>query len=475
LTQNLGVIDLTLRGLLENDAADPVVELARAIRHAPYLRSLSLIDATGRIIASSNSLNVGYQIGFNDVLPPIDAGGDVLRLGRPREGRDFYDSHPIPDRGTDPAARIFFTAIRSITWRGNDSWLAAAINTDYFINHYAYNVEAQRGAVEVFRYDATLVFSTHEQRPPGLINPEAAVFHSGVPPKIEIGEFTKAPLADLLTLGAYRASRRFPLVVAMHIPYDYVLAEWRKDRDSVLHFVLPTLAILLLLGVVALRHLHRLAAERLHAEQAEQEYQRLSEQMRVSQALQVLLQEQVLLDPLTGLHNRRYLNEIAERELARARHKGTPVTLAMLDVDHFKAINDTYGHPGGDRILVELAELLRAQTRPTDIVCRIGGEEFLLMLPNLPLGAAVERAEQLRQAFATMPIGFGEQVLGATVSIGLAGYPEHSDTLDSLIRRADEALYVAKREGRNRVAIAPLLFTESGKPLPSLPIDTDYP
>lgn len=213
LTQNLSVIDLTLLNLLENPAADPAAEFARAVRHAPYLRSLSLADPGGRIIASSNPANLGQILNFDDSLPPLTTAGDVLHLGRPREGRDFHDSRPIPASGVDPAARTFFAAVRNITWRGNAYRLVVSVNSDFFINHYARGVEDQHGVVEVFRYDATLFLSTDENRSPGLIDSEAAAFRSGIPPRVEIGEQMEARLADRPTLAAYRASRRFGVMV----------------------------------------------------------------------------------------------------------------------------------------------------------------------------------------------------------------------------------------------------------------------
>lgn len=583
LTQNLGVIELTLRSLLESDAVDPDIELARAVRHAPYLRSLALVNAAGQIVVSSNSLNLGQMLTFDDSLPPFEVKGDALRFSRPRQGRDFYDGRPIPVSGADPTAQTFVMAARDTSWRGAVYRLAAAINTDYFINHYARNVENQHGIVEVFRYDATLVLSTDERRPLGMMDAEAAPFYAGVPPPVEFGELETARLLDRPTLAAYRASRRYPLLVTVHIPYEYALAKWRKDRDSVLQLVVPALAVIILLGAAALRYLRRVAAEHLRAEQARQAYQqlkslldtvpanlvllgkdgevlvaneswrhfvretgiqsydwprvgpamavdpdgmlgqdatgplldqgvlpqpcdweqdiatpagrrwfhvalrpfgsggvegalvlqlditqrreaeralaetnqRLNEQIRENEILQVQLREQAVRDPLTGLYNRRYLDEIADRELARARREGNPITLAMLDIDHFKHVNDAYGHQGGDEVLVALAELLRAHIRSADIVCRLGGEEFLLLAPDLPLHAAVERSEQLRQTFAALPICFGELTLRATLSIGLASYPEHGETLTSLIQAADKALYAAKHGGRNQVGVAP--------------------
>jgi diguanylate cyclase (GGDEF)-like protein len=158
-------------------------------------------------------------------------------------------------------------------------------------------------------------------------------------------------------------------------------------------------------------------------------------------------------DALTGLYNRRYLDSTLERELARCKREGRPLSLMMMDLDHFKQVNDTYGHQGGDEILKEIGALLASHARAGDIACRYGGEEFTLLLPNMPLDAAMERAEQLRAEFAAMAVRFGEFAIRSTLSIGIAVYPEHGKLPDELTQRADLALYRAKAEGRNRVVV----------------------
>ena len=454
LTQTLGVIDLTLRGLIEGDRPDPGPELRRALRNAPYLRSLSVADAEGQILFSTTAANLGVWINLADLLPLLEAGTHQLRLSAPRAGRDLHDSHPIATSGADPASRTFFSAIKPLAWQGRAAYLVAAVNSDFFINHYVHNVEAQRGQVEVFRYDAILMFSTDERRRPGLLDPGALPFQAGIPPEREIGESPAARLDSQPTLAAYRASRHYPMVAVMHIPIAQALTTWRQDRDSVLQFVVPTLTILFLLGGAALYQWRRSALEYRRAEQARRESRELQQRIQEKDLLHDQLQQLALLDPLTGLHNRRYLDETAGQALDQARTRGTPLTLLILDIDHFKQVNDRYGHPAGDQMLVALADLLRAHTRPADILCRTGGEEFLLLLNKMPLEAAVGRAETLRQAFAQLAVPCGDQRIQATLSLGIASYPHHADYLDGLIQLADEALYLAKRGGRNRVEVA---------------------
>jgi len=171
--------------------------------------------------------------------------------------------------------------------------------------------------------------------------------------------------------------------------------------------------------------------------------------------LRETLRMQSIRDPLTDLFNRRYMEESLERELRRASRKKLPLSVMMIDVDHFKQFNDTFGHEAGDTLLRELARLFRTQLRAEDIACRYGGEEFTLILPEAPLESAVERAEQLLRSASESSIEYRSKKLErVTVSIGVACYPQHGATGDTLLRAADQALYRAKEDGRNRVVLA---------------------
>jgi diguanylate cyclase (GGDEF)-like protein len=180
---------------------------------------------------------------------------------------------------------------------------------------------------------------------------------------------------------------------------------------------------------------------------------KLRGQLGEIEKLHVALQEQAIRDSLTGCFNRRYLDETLERELSRSRREGYPLSLVLLDLDHFKQINDTYGHQAGDRALVVLAETLRADIRHEDVLCRYGGEEFIILMPHMPLATAAERAEAWRQKIADIRVPFGKFELTFTTSAGVAAYPDHGKTPDELSQSADLALYLAKNGGRNRVVI----------------------
>ncbi|MCX6564181.1 MAG: GGDEF domain-containing protein [Candidatus Aminicenantes bacterium] len=172
------------------------------------------------------------------------------------------------------------------------------------------------------------------------------------------------------------------------------------------------------------------------------------------ESLQEILRDEAIRDALTGLYNRRYLNETMGRELARAGRSGSPVSLVMLDIDHFKKLNDTHGHEAGDLVLITLGNLLSAGTRKSDICCRFGGEEFVVILPDAAIGVAIRRAENWCQTFASQEIAFGEERLQATFSGGISSFPEDGETAEEVLRKADEALYRAKAEGRNRLIVS---------------------
>jgi diguanylate cyclase (GGDEF)-like protein/PAS domain S-box-containing protein len=155
-------------------------------------------------------------------------------------------------------------------------------------------------------------------------------------------------------------------------------------------------------------------------------------------------------DPLTNLHNRRYFFEVAHRELERARRYQSPLSLIMIDIDHFKEVNDTHGHLIGDMVLKLIAERLSAQLREIDVLCRYGGEEFVVLLPDTALDAAYQVAERLRQAIVKMPIQAGSNQVKVTTSLGVAHMDAECHQIDDLIRYADKALYQAKSAGRNQ-------------------------
>lgn len=171
--------------------------------------------------------------------------------------------------------------------------------------------------------------------------------------------------------------------------------------------------------------------------------------------LREALRNQSIRDPLTGIFNRRYLEETLEREVRRATRCEQTLGVLMLDLDHFKKFNDTYGHEAGDDVLRETAGFLSKCVRAEDVVCRYGGEEFVIILPAASLDATHSRAEDIRLKLRELTLMHQEQMLGRiTASFGVACFPDHGATRQFLLEAADAALYRAKREGRDRVAVA---------------------
>jgi len=178
---------------------------------------------------------------------------------------------------------------------------------------------------------------------------------------------------------------------------------------------------------------------------------RLQTQLIEIGLLQSKLREQAIRDPLTNLFNRRYLEETLERELARAAREDYSVCIIMIDLDHFKRVNDTYGHEAGDEILKALATTLFEQCRRGDFACRYGGEEFVVVMPNINMDTAYERAENIRQSLNSLHVPYGYYNLTITISIGIAGYPSNGETREAVLRAADQAMYGAKEAGRDHI------------------------
>lgn len=158
-------------------------------------------------------------------------------------------------------------------------------------------------------------------------------------------------------------------------------------------------------------------------------------------------------DALTGLFVRGYFMDRAREELARSKRHGLSCTLMMVDLDLFKQKNDRYGHLVGDVVLRDVARLLARNLREIDLIARYGGEEFILLLIETAVDQALPIAQRLRQLVDVHPIRAYDELLSQTISVGMAGFPAHGQTLEQLVDRADEALYAAKRAGRNRVVL----------------------
>lgn len=262
----------------------------------------------------------------------------------------------------------------------------------------------------------------------------------GLGPEVEIGQPVEDVLAHLPRLLAYltlegEASFELNLQSEKSV---YLEVQIRLIQDPISH----------LTGRLIICHdITQQKLSQLHAEA----------RLRQIEALQVSLKELAIRDPLTGAFNLRYVQETLPRELARAQREQKPLSLAMIDVDGFKRLNDTYGHPAGDMMLVNLCQILSSQTREGDILARMGGDEFLVVLPSVDIETARHRAEGWRQAFAESELRYKDATIRGSFSLGLAAFPAQARDAEELIRLADDALYQAKMAGRNRCVVAGMM------------------
>lgn len=249
---------------------------------------------------------------------------------------------------------------------------------------------------------------------PGLLTPRCAHLSDHDPAH---GHVCMPLVAQGETLG----------VVHLCDPHAAEQPEWMSDREQIMRGVIDTLAL-------ALANL------------------RLRETLR----------QQSIRDPNTGLFNRRYLEETSNRELRRMERAEQPLVMIMLDVDHFKQFNDTFGHEAGDLVLKQVAGTLLEHARDSDVVSRYGGEEFAIVMPGISLEDGIERAEALRKAIKQLHLSHRGRTLGTiTASFGVASFPEHGSAWVEIVNTADHALYQAKGAGRDRVAVGRSKIGES--------------
>ena len=260
------------------------------------------------------------------------------------------------------------------------------------------------------------------------------------------------PEGQLIIAGLSAKRRAAEELGKVDPQFEFRAPQVRKDGTSVWTEVSSTTSYNLEGKVVGFNGITRdIDASKQYERRLEDANVRLQEQLREIVALQTQLREQAVRDSLTGLHNRRYMEETLPRELARAKREGYPLALIMIDLDHFKRINDTYGHPAGDSVLKAMASILLHGARQGDIICRYGGEEFLVALPNMSTEQALLRAKNWQSTLNSRPVTHGAFSVDVTLSAGISAYPDNCSDVEGLLRLADISLYRAKASGRNCV------------------------
>jgi diguanylate cyclase (GGDEF)-like protein len=458
--------------LLARLQGKPLVALAAIFQHSPSvllaLRKSGIVaprDLIGRKVMFMNGMNDAdfMTMLFNEGIArdqlsilPSSYNIDDLVAGRVDAFNSYLTNEPyyLKQRGLE------YTVLNPINSRV-DFYSDILFTTEEEVRNHPQRVEAlRRATLKGWRYAM--------DQPDEIIDLLLAKYQvpkSRAHLEFEANAMRPLILPDLIPIGNMNPERW------QHMAESFALTGMISRKYSLEGFMyedparrrLPPWVVPLLVAALVLLALAMLAAayfQRVNRllKQTESRLrstnEALNEKVQEVTALHARLQEQAIRDPLTGLFNRRYLDETLDHELARARRDGYALSLAMIDVDYFKTINDTYGHQAGDEVLKALGTLLQGQAREGDIACRYGGEEFVLLSPRMPVATALERADQWRSRFAEQKVRHGDLELSVTFSVGLATYPDHGATAAALMISADQALYRAKALGRNRVEVA---------------------
>ncbi|HYG89736.1 MAG TPA: sensor domain-containing diguanylate cyclase [Azospirillum sp.] len=427
-------VDFLLRLLRDRwqDSPATFIPKARQLQgqYGELVVQIGIIAADGTLLIS-NLERVGTPVDLSDrehYRVHRDTAEDRLFISKPVQGR-------VSGKWSIQFARRLANADGSFA-----GVVVLSIDPTYFERFYDTVDVGQRGAVvligldRVFRARASRVSTA--QSPLGQEVLADRPFLN--PARPEAGVYRVASSVDgVRRINAYRRLRDYPLAVLVALAEDEVFAE-HMERRRVLTGWTAAFSALVLAGGLALAWL-------LWMRQRDRaRLERLNEELR----------HIATVDPLTGAWNRRHFLELANRELERARRHHRPLCVLMLDVDHFKRINDTYGHAIGDAALVALVAACRGALRGSDLLGRLGGEEFAVLLPETDAKNACEVAERLRYAISAIALPLPAGLVGMTASIGVAAADPADASMERPLIRADEALYRAKAEGRNRVARA---------------------
>jgi diguanylate cyclase (GGDEF)-like protein len=400
-------------------------ELAALVATMPRIHRLDVIDSRGRFFVSNIS-------GTPEWLPSVK-GRPYFRYHRSHTDPSVHISGPAESK-TEKMWVVFVTRRIDNADGSFGGVLIAPIPFGYFEQTYTHVDVGRLGSISLLADDGTVMM----REPPAFIAQSVAneqLFHKPYSYQQAGSYIEAAPGHGGTRLVAFRRLGRYPLVVAVALEESEYLHDWYADA------VRSGLTVLAFLGFIAI-----LAVG-------------LDGQIRRSKRAESALERLALLDGLTSLANRRSFDDMLGRWWRGAARESRPLSLLMIDVDHFKRYNDHYGHPGGDAVLSSVARAIESVVRSTDIAARYGGEEFAVILPFTDTVSASAVANRVRAAIEDLGLPHAGNEAGVvTVSIGTATVvPRRSDDAaqGQLIAAADGALYDAKHAGRNRIAIAP--------------------
>lgn len=461
---------------LHRGSGKPVVVLAVILQHSPLVLLArgggvkSVHDLTGKrvmLLPEETELYAYLQregLSRDRIIEvPHSFDSDDLVKGRVEALSGYSTDEPFVLKRLGFAYSIFSPRSSSIDFYGDTLFTSRQV------------VERDPQRVAAFR-EASLrgwqYAMDHPEEIADLIVARYSKRHSREHLLFEFGEMRRLMQPQLIQIGHVNPDR-WSSIAEVYAEFGMLPAKYDLDgfifdpalpRDLTWFYrgLAAALLFAVLGTVVALRQAvfnRRLRGEVARRREAEryllEANERLQHQLDEIQGLQTRLEQQALRDSLTGLYNRRYFDDALARELALARrHSNYPVSLVLIDIDHFKKLNDTHGHQAGDAVLQALAGYLSDNSRTSDLVCRWGGEEFVVVMPHTSLESAVQRAETWRVEFAATPVHFSGLTLNNTFSAGIAVWPVDGDAPAALLRAADDALYRAKSGGRNCVAVS---------------------
>lgn len=391
---NLGVLYVELDDLEQ--------ALDYLIRSLEASRGISIINSRNQAAALDNQSNIYYRLG--DYQKALECALESLSLSREVASK-VYEAESLNSAG-DAYMALGDRAQALVSFQ-------AALQISSEIGHSYEKIEA------MVRIGCLHLGDGEFKAAAALLHPALALAREASAKRLEYQSCQA--LAEL-----HEAQREYKLALQYYKVYRAIEREvFNQQADWRLK---------------TLRVLHQVETD----ENLRQNNARLQERLLEVEELQQQLKEQATRDHLTGLYNRRYLDETLKRELARQERSGGSLSVILIDVDLFKEVNDSFGHHAGDEILIALGTLLLAKTRSLDTVYRYGGDEFVVLLPDATPEEALRRGVELRQSFAAQSFIFQNQTLHISLSLGVASFPKNARTIEGLLRAADKALYVSK-------------------------------